>query len=116
MAELTLIEAFASRQVVTGAERNLEAKLPRTQPAFRILVDRCLHVEPDLPPAELGAHAGRAGPRDLPILVAALGANCPWLVTFNARHYQPGHPDAAAVRPGEFVERVRVLLSSLNGR
>ena len=72
LAELTLIEAVASRQVVTEAERNLAAKLPRALPAFRLLVDRCLRVEPDPPPAGLTSYEGLADPKDLPILVAGM--------------------------------------------
>jgi hypothetical protein len=49
-----------------------------------------------------------------PILVAAAQHECPWLVTFNDRHYRPGHPDVAVLSPGEFVQRVRSLLSALN--
>lgn len=35
MAELTLIEAIASQQVIVEAERNLAEKLPNALPAFR---------------------------------------------------------------------------------
>jgi hypothetical protein len=115
LAELTLIEAVASRQVVVEAERNLAAKLPETLPAFRLIVDRCLHVVPDPGPADLADHTGRADPKDLPILLAALRENCPWLLTFNTRHYQPGHPDVTVLRPGDFVLRVRDLLARLSG-
>jgi hypothetical protein len=52
-------------------------------------------------------------PKDLPLLVAAVRENCPWLLTFNLRHYQPGHPDVTVTRPGDFVLRVRELLTRL---
>ena len=113
MAEITLIEAVASQQVVTEAERNLTAKLPQTLPAFRLIVDRCLHVVSDPPPGDLRRYAGLADPEDLPILVAALREGCPWLVTFNVRHFQPGHADVTVLRPGEFLLRVRDLLARL---
>ena len=116
LAELTLIEAVASQQVVTEAERNLAAKLPRALPAFRLLVDRCLRVGPDPGRVELAPYADLADPKDLPILVAALHAGCPWLVTFNGRHYRPGHPEVTVLRPGEFVLRVRDTLARLKGR
>jgi len=115
LAELTLIEAVTSHQVVTEAERNLAAKLPETLPAFRLIVNRCLRVVPNPAPAELAGHAGRADPKDLPILLAALRENCPWLLTFNTRHYRPGHPDVTVLRPGDFVMRVRDLLARLSG-
>ena len=114
LAELTLIEAVASRQVVVEAERNLAARLPGTLPAFRLIVDRCLRLVPDPGPADLAPHTGRAHPKDLPILLAALRENCAWLLTFNTRHYQPGHPDVTVLRPGEFILRVRDLLARLS--
>jgi hypothetical protein len=113
LAEITLIQAVASIQVVTEAERNLEAKLPKALPAFRLIISRCLHVVPDPQPNNLLPHAGLADPKDLAILVAALREGCPWLVTFNVRHFQPGHPDVTTVRPGEFVSHVRDLLAHL---
>jgi len=113
MAEITLIEALASQQVITEAERNLSAKLPQALPAFRLLVSRCLHLVPDPQPGDLQPYAGLADPGDLPILVAALREGCPWLVTFNIRHFQPGHADVTVLRPGEFLLRVRDLLARL---
>jgi hypothetical protein len=113
MAEITLIEAVTTQQVVIEAERNLEEKLPKTLPAFRLITHRCLRVVPDPQPADLLPHAGLADVKDLPILVAALREKCPWLVTFNVRHFQPGHPDVTVLRPGEFVLRVRDLLAHL---
>jgi hypothetical protein len=63
--------------------------------------------------AELAPYAGLADPKDLPILVAAIRERCPWLVSFNVRHYQPGHPAVTVLRPGDFVLRLRGLLSVL---
>jgi len=114
LAEITLIDAMTSEQVITEAERNLGAKLPQTLPAFNHLVSRCLKIIPDPKPEDLLAHQGLANPKDLPILVAALREGCPWLVTFNIRHFQPGHPDVGVLRPGEFVLKVRDQLARLN--
>jgi hypothetical protein len=113
LAEITLIEAITSQQVIAEAERNLAAKLPQALPEFRLLVSRCLKVVPDPAPADLARHSGAAHPKDLPILVAAVREGCPWLVTFNTRHYQPGHPNVTVLRPGEFVLQVRDLLTRL---
>jgi predicted nucleic acid-binding protein len=113
MAEITLIDAITSEQVIAEAERNLTAKLPQALSRFRLLVDRCLQVVPDPSPEDLSKHVGSADPKDLPILIAALRENCPWLVTFNVRHFEPGHPDVTILRPGEFVLRVRDLLTNL---
>jgi len=113
MAEITLIEAITSQQAVIEAERNLAAKLPATLPAFRLIVSRCLQVVADPAPADLIPYAGLADPADLPLLVAALREGCPWLVTFNGRHYQPGHPQVTVMRPGNLILRVRDLLAAL---
>ena len=112
LAEITLIEALTSQQVITEAERNLAAKLPQALPTFRLLVSRSLHVVPNPQPEELVAYAGAADEKDLPILIAAVREKCPWLVTFNVRHFQPGHPRVAVLRPGDFIRRVRELLAT----
>jgi hypothetical protein len=113
MAEITLLEAVVSQQVVVEAERNLTEKFPKALPAFQLIVSRSLHLVPDPQPADLLPHAGLADPKDLPILVAAVREKCQWLVTFNVRHFQPGHPAITVIRPGEFVLRVRELLAHL---
>jgi len=113
MAEITLIEAITSKQAIVESERNLAEKLPAMLPAFRLIVSRCLHVVPDPQPTDLAPYAGLADPEDLPILVAAVREACPWLVTFNVRHFQPGHPDVTVLRPGELLTQVRALLAHL---
>jgi predicted nucleic acid-binding protein len=116
MAELTLIEAITSTQVVTEAERNLENKIPKAMPAFRMLVSRSVQKVADPTPAEIEEHRGLADPLDLPILVAALREGCGLLTTFNIRHYQPGHPSITVLKPGDLVLRIRYLLSQLPRR
>ena len=111
MAEITLIDAMASPQVVEEAERNLADKLPAALPAFRMIVSRCLRIVPAPQPSDLAACAGLADPKDAPILAAAVRERCPWLVTFNGRHFQPGHPDITGLTPGELILRVRDLLA-----
>jgi hypothetical protein len=111
MAEITLLEALTSQQVIDEAERNLAEKLPQALPAFRLLVSRCLRVVPNPSSTDLQPDAGLADPKDLPILVAALREGCPWLVTFNVRDFEPGHPEVTVLRPGEFVLQVRDLLA-----
>jgi hypothetical protein len=113
MAEITLIEAIASQQVITEVERNLDAKMPKAMPAFRLLVSRCLHVVPDPTPDDLIAAAYAADPKDLPILVAAAREGCAFLTTYNIRHFQPGLPGVIVLKPGDLVQRVRYLLANL---
>ena len=113
LAEITLLEAVTCEQVIVEAQRNLQAKLPQALPIFQAIVGRCLCVLPNPSPADLQRHAGLAHEEDLPILVAAALAGCPWLVTFNVRHFQPGCPSVTVLRPGEFLMRVRDQLSRL---
>jgi predicted nucleic acid-binding protein len=113
LAEITLIEAVVSQQVITEAERNLAEKLQEALPAFRLIVSRCLRIVPDPEPADLAPLAGLADPKDLPILAAAVREGCPWLVTFNVRHFQPGHPAVQVLPPGELILRVRERLAGL---
>ncbi|MBN1246968.1 MAG: PIN domain-containing protein [Anaerolineae bacterium] len=113
MAEITLIDAYTCRQVIVEVERNLAAKLPRALPAFRMIVARCVAVVDDPSTRDLKLYTGLADATDLPILVAALEAGCPWLVSFNTRHYQPGHPDVTVLPPGDFLLRVRDRLTLL---
>lgn len=114
MAEITLIDAFTSEQVIAEVERNLSAKLPAALTMFRLLVDRCLTIVPNPTTEEVELLRGAADLSDLPILIAASKNECPWLVTFNTRHYQPGLAEVTVLKPGEFVQRVRYLLSTLN--
>jgi hypothetical protein len=113
MAELTLIEAITSIQVITEAERNLVVTIPKALPAFHLLVSHSLKIVEDPDPALLAVHHGLADPEDLPILVTAVRETCSLLTTFNLRHYQPGHPSVTILKPGDLVLRIRYLLARL---
>jgi len=112
MAEITLIRALTSQQVITEVERNLTAKLPGALPAFHLIVSRCVHVVPDPAPEELVPLRELAHLDDLPTLAAAMREGCAWLVTFNVRHFRPGHRSVQVLRPGDLVLRIRGLLAS----
>jgi predicted nucleic acid-binding protein len=114
MGEITLIECVTSQQAVTEVERNLADKLPTKLPEFRLLVSRCLRVVPDPEPVDLLSHAGQADSKDLSILVTALREKCPYLLTFNVRHYSPPAGTITVQQPGEFLLTVRFLLSQLS--
>jgi hypothetical protein len=114
MAEITLIEAVASEQVITEVERNLEEKMPAAMPAFQMLVSRCLHLVPDPTVAEIKALSKAADPKDLPILAAAVREGCVYLTTYNIRHFQPGVESITVLKPGDLVQRVRYLLAQMS--
>ncbi len=114
MAEITLIEAIASQQVITEAERNLQEKMPAALPAFQLLVSRCLRVVADPTADEIKTLGKSADPKDLPILAAAVHEECTYLVTYNVRHYQPGVKEVTVLKPGDLTQRVRYLLSQMS--
>ena len=111
LSDLTLLEGVASVQVVTEAERNLETKVPAAVSALKELIDACLRVVPDPESGELQSMDGRAHPKDLPVLTAAVRERCGVLVTFNERDFRPGHPDIEVMTPGRLVQRVRRQIS-----
>ncbi|HBO34663.1 MAG TPA: hypothetical protein DD636_08030, partial [Anaerolineaceae bacterium] len=102
-----------SQQVITEVERNLEQKLPTALTPFRMLVSRCLEVVPNPTEEEVAALAGAADPKDLPILAAALSHQCQYLTIYNIKHFQPGVKTVAVLAPGDLVQRIRYLLSSI---
>jgi hypothetical protein len=65
MAEITLIEAIVSEQVIVEVERNLAEYLPATLPVFRQLVSRCLRIVPDPAAAELDFQRLKADPEHI---------------------------------------------------
>ncbi|MBE2200470.1 MAG: PIN domain-containing protein [Anaerolinea sp.] len=111
MSEITLVQAITSVQVITEVERNLAQKLPRALPAFHLLVNRSLTVVADPTIPALQEYTGLADAKDLPILVTAVREQCPWLITFNTRHFRPGHVSVTVLPPGAYIQRVRHLLT-----
>ena len=114
MGEITLIDCVTSEQVVTEVERNLAEKLPAKLPEFHLLANRSLRIVGDPHPDDLAPLRGQADPKDLPILVAALRERCPYLLTFNVRHFTPASDLIKVLRPGEFLMIVRSFLSTLD--
>ena len=113
MAEISLIKAITSQQVICESERNLKNKIPKALPAFQLLVQKSLKVVRDPIGEELQFHHGKADPKDLPILISAFRENCAYLATFNIRHYQPGLPNIHVLKPGDLVLRIRHQLAYL---
>ncbi len=116
IAEITLIDACTSTQAITEVERNLKGKMPAALPAFNLLVTRCLRVVEDASSEEVRAIASSADPKGLPILATALREKCAYLTTYNIRHFQPGIPEVKVLKPGDLVQRVRYLLSQMEGK
>jgi len=113
MAEITLIDAYTSKQAISECERTLKTKMPDALHTFQFLLSRCLSVVKNPPAREVKAYKGKAHPEDLPLLVAAIQARCDWLVTFNSKHYLPGVDRVTVLSPGDLLRRVRSLLAGL---
>lgn len=77
LAEITLIEAVTSQQVIIEAERNLAARLPGALPAFHLIVSRRLHIVRNPLAIELQTYQGLADTKDLPLLASAIREVCP---------------------------------------
>src|SRR6266545_3679079 len=65
MAEITLIDAVVSEQVIVEVERNLVGYLPTALPMFRQLVSRCLRIVADPTAAELAVCHDLADSKDI---------------------------------------------------
>jgi len=111
MAEITLIKAITSQQVIVEVERNLMAKMSGALPAFHLLVSRCLTVVENPKKEEVNRFHGLADEKDLPILVAASQQKCDLLATNNMKHFQPGYPYVTIIRPVELVSKIHYLLN-----
>ncbi len=114
LSELGLIDAVCSEQVRRESERNLTAKLPAAIPAFRLLADAAVRWVGNPRTRELENYRGQADPEDLPILVAALKAECDSLITFNIRHFWPKNQAIRIETPGDFLTRIRRHLAELS--
>jgi len=114
MAEITLIKAVTSRQVIDEVERNLLEKIPSAIPAFQMIINRCLTVVDNPNLTEVNAYHGCADVKDLPILVCARRENCALLATYNINHFQPGIRGLAVLTPGDLILKVRYLLNGLS--
>lgn len=113
LAELGIVTALISEQVMIEVERNLAIKLPAALPAFRTLVEVTLMRVPDPPPDMIAACARQADLKDAPILAAALQNKCRFLLTHNTRHFWPTGEYPSVVTPGEFLVRLRFHLSAM---
>lgn len=113
LAELTLIEGLICPYVREEVERNLKEKLPQALPVFRALIKTALREVPDPSREELTRWEGRADPKDLPVLAAAILKDCRYLVTFNISDYSNPPEPLEVVEPGELVRRVREQLAEL---
>lgn len=113
LGELGIIEVGVPEQARIEAERNLAQKLPAAMPAFRTLLDLSCTVLPmgSLDLATELVNADEADAKDAPILVAALKAECRWLITFNLRDFRTDRIRVS--EPGTFVQALRAELVGL---
>lgn len=114
LGQLTLLDLFTSEQAVTEASRNLHLKVPSAVPILHEVVRACLRVVPDPPLDTVLWWREHADAKDAPLLAAATEHRARWLFSFNIRHYWAPQSVIRVERPGEFLLRVRELLSLMS--
>lgn len=107
LAEIQLIEAVCSEQVVMEVERTLQVRMPQAINSYHSLIEKTINVKSDPAPKELAACRKLAANTNIPILSVAVREQCSWLATFNETQYLPGHPNIFIARPDELVSRLR---------
>lgn len=110
LSDLGLIHGLTSKQARDEAQRNLARKIPAALPEFEALIQQAVEVVADPPEEELDSFRGKAHPKDLPILVAAIRAGARWLVTFNTRDYYDSPPGIRVLDPGQAIQAIRASL------
>ena len=115
LAEIGLIEAIVSRQVVVEADRNITAKLPECLDDFRNYLETLAPVlAADPSHRDILRFSLLIQPHDAPILAAAVVAQADYLVTWDQKHFMTKGPRALArpkvMNPGEFLHEFRQLL------
>jgi predicted nucleic acid-binding protein len=113
LAELSIVEAIISQQVLNECRRNLTEKVPSALPAFERLFQLSVSIRRDPSDDERENVAGMAHPKDLPLLAVAVREECSFLATFNTTDFEPGHPDVVVAQPGMIVRRIRDHLAFL---
>ncbi len=116
LAEIGLIEAVVSRQVVVEADRNISAKLPECLDDVRSYVGTLAPVLIEDPPARaVKRFSSLIDPGDAPILAAASAAKADYLVTWDIKHFLTEKTRSLAnpkvMTPGEFLYEFRTLLN-----
>ena len=114
LAEIGLIKAVISNQVVEECERNLAKKLPQSLGVFRSIVSTInpeILSDPEL--SEVSSLMDIIEPKDVPILGAALQGEVSCLLTPNTKDFTPNVADRVGLKiqtPGQFIQEVRGLL------
>jgi len=112
LAELGLIDAYLSQQVIVEADRNVAAKLPELVGVYRSYIKSLspvLVADPDN--AARKKYSSLVHPNDAPILAAAIASSVDYLVTWDRKHFissKLGVPGKLhIVTPGEFLREFR---------
>lgn len=113
LASLGVVDGRISDVVRNEAERNVKAKLPSALPAMRVMIDEVLTMAPGPCAADLSRVRNWADPKDQPIIAAALGDACQFLVTLNRRDFWPPDDAIRVVRPAELIMAIREQVAGL---
>jgi len=111
LGEATILDCVTSQQVLAEVTRNIGRLLPSRTLEAETIIRRACRIVDDPLPDRVRVVLDWAHPKDAPILAAALDADCPWLVTFNIRHFKPPSERMAVMTPGAFLQRLRGRLA-----
>jgi predicted nucleic acid-binding protein len=114
LAEIGLIQAVISEQVLTEVERNIQEKLPQALPYLTELLGYIAwEIQDDPTFEEFGRWISIIEAKDAPILEAALQAGSDYLLTLNTKDFSPDvahHSGLIIHTPGEFIRQIREIL------
>lgn len=112
LAGLGLIDGRISALVREETVRNVRKKLPAALPALLVLLKEVLVEGEHVASGRWEKVEEYADPKDTPILAAALGQECRYLLTLNQRDFWPPAEWIEVVRPGDLLHRLRGIIVS----
>lgn len=112
LSEYGLIVGCTSDLALEEAQRHLAATSPEILRQFQRALEAAF-PNPGLAPRPeaLVDLVGAADPKDLPHAASAIAQACKYLVTFNLRHYHLESYGPEALRPGDLLARLRLVLA-----
>lgn len=114
LAEIGLIQAIVSRQVLDEVERNIRQKIPQALPTLAVLLTYISwEIQEDPTPEQFLHWESIIEVKDAPILEAALQADSDYFLTLNTKDFTAHVAQVSGLAiqtPGEFIQQIREIL------
>lgn len=114
LAEIGLIQAVVSRQVLDEVERNIRQKIPQVLPTLGTLLTHISwEIQEDPSPEQFLRWESIIEAKDAPILEAALQIDSDYFLTLNTKDFTPAVAQASGLviqTPGAFIQQIREVL------